>query len=83
MLGFNKFVQCVAFGFFLFKIFVEGAPPLLGNQSIQNDEITSTVVDMNSSNNETSAILNQFNISMEDVERRISQIDDSKNESSG
>lgn len=78
MLGLNKIVLCV--GFFLFNICVRGAPSILSNQPIQNDEILSTVVDMNSSNVETSAILNQFNISREDVERKLSQINDSNTE---
>ncbi|KAJ6641423.1 hypothetical protein Bhyg_06362, partial [Pseudolycoriella hygida] len=45
-----------------------------------NDEIVSTVIDMNSSNAETSAIFNQFNMSKEDVQRKISRINDSTTE---
>lgn len=75
MLGFIKIVLCV--GLILFNILVRGAPSILSNQPIQNDEILTTVVDMNSSNAQTSAILSQFNISREDVERKLSQINDS------
>lgn len=81
MLEVNKIVFCVTIGFFIHKLFVRGAPSMLSNEQIENDDIVSTVVDMNSSNTETSAIFNQFNISREDVERRRSQINDSETES--
>lgn len=80
MFRFNRIVLSAIVAIFLQKIFAQGAPSssssLQSNQTIQNDEIVSTVIDMNSTNTETSALFNQFNISREDVERKLSRIND-------
>lgn len=84
MFRFNRIVLSAIVAIFQLKIFAQGAPSsslsLQSNQTIQNEEIVSTVIDMNSSNTETSALFNQFNISREDVERKLSQINDSNAE---
>lgn len=75
MFGFDKIVLSATVAFFLFKIFAQGAPSL---QSNQNDEIVTIVVDMNSAN--STDILSQFNISREDVQRKLNQANDSNAE---
>lgn len=77
MLNLNKIVLSAIVGLFLFKFYAQGAPSFLDDdgQTVQNDEIVSTVIDMNSFN--TSAIFNQFNISREDVQRKLNRINDS------
>lgn len=77
MFGLKKSVLSAIVGIFLFKTFAQGSRSINSSQTMQNDEIISTVIDMNSSSSETSAILNQFNMSREDVERKISRINDS------
>lgn len=77
MFGLRKIVLSATVGILLFKIFAQGTPSINSSQTIQNDEIISTVIDMNGSSLETSAIFNQFNLSREDVERKISRINDS------
>lgn len=76
MFGLNKIVISATFGFLLFKLFAHGAPSIDDDQSMQNDEIVSTVIDMNSSNVDASAIFNIFNISRADVERKLNRIND-------
>lgn len=77
MFDLNKIVLSATVSFFLFTLSAYGAPPpwFDNGQTGQNDEIVSTVVDMNGSN--TSAILNQFNISRADVERKLDRISES------
>ncbi|XP_037037786.1 protein anachronism isoform X2 [Bradysia coprophila] len=70
-----KIVLSATVAFFLFNSFAQGAPSINDGQTVHNDEIVSTVIDMNNFN--TSAIFNQFNISREDVERRLNRINES------
>lgn len=77
MFGLNRIVLSATVGFLLIKLFALAAPSIEDDQTIQNDEIISKVVDINSSSLETTAILNHYNLSREDVERKISRINDS------
>ncbi len=79
MFNFIKIVLSATAVLFLSKLVAHGAPTLSSSSlhDVQNDQIQSTVIDMNSSNVQALAIFSKFNLSMEDVQRRVSRIDDS------
>lgn len=80
MFKLNRSVLSASVAFFLIQYFAHGALSIVDNDdddlSMQNDEIVSTVIDMNSSNVDASAIFGRFNISREDVERKLNRIND-------